>query len=66
MRPSIYITLVVLSLITASLAALVARRKGKSPLLWFVVGFVLNLLTLIAAVLLFQTAKDALRRKEPK
>ena len=66
MRPPIYITLAVLSLITASLAALIARNKEKFPLLSFVIPFVLKLLALISAVLLFQTAKDALRRKELK
>ena len=58
MKLSFVLILIVLSVITCASSAYVAHKKGKSPLLWFVIGFALNIITLLTIVYLFQMTKN--------
>jgi LytS/YehU family sensor histidine kinase len=57
------IIVLVISLIVGFISAFIARRKNKSPLLWFFIGFILNVIVILVVLYYWRDSSGNSKRK---
>jgi hypothetical protein len=62
MRSALIVAVLMLSFAAGLVSAFIAYKKQRPPILWFCIGFLLNVVAILAIVFLSQRT-DMLRKK---